>query len=540
MRLPSLAAASLFAALTCFLTYPQVRGFATALPYHSDPYFSIWRLAWVAHAIRKAPADLFNANIFYPEPLTLAYSDAMLLPGLVLAPLFWAGVSPVIIYNLALFLAFTLSGLTAFWLARLVTGNASAGLVAGVIYAFAPYRFTHYLHLELQFVFWIPLLLLVIHRALPHMTARHGMLMGAILAFQLLSCIYAGIFAAMFCAVFVPCLLAVSSDRHWRASLRPLVIAVAATIVLTLPYAYAYTGARETVGTRSLEQFRLYSASLTHFLSAPQMNLLWRHTAITDPMLSSEMNLFPGLVTVLLALVGIFRSTARSRYAYIAGLMFALVMTAGANGLLFEWLFEHVPLVRALRSPARFGIFVVLCLAVLSAYGMATLIDSAKSKAALTSAIVAFLALEFASKPTLDAVPAASRVDAYLAQQPPVVIVELPLVSKAGVFGSLDWLYMYQGLPHFQKMLNGYSGYAPASFYEMREVMRSFPDDQSIAFLHDRGVDYVVVRAGLYDEHEAAALLERMDQWKELSLEKSWTGPDGPEALFRVQRPGTR
>ena len=93
---------------------------------------------------------------------------------------------------------------------------------------------------------------------------------------------------------------------------------------------------------------------------------------------------------------------------------------------------------------------------------------------------------------------------------------------------------MYQGLPHFQKMLNGYSGYAPASFYQMREVMSGFPDDRSIAFLRDRRVDYVVVRTGLYDR-DAAALLERIQQREELSLEVMWTaGPDGGEALFKL------
>jgi hypothetical protein len=525
----------MFATLTCLLTYPQVLGFATTLPYNSDPYFSIWRLAWVAHTIRRAPTDLFNANIFYPEPLTFAYSDAMLLPGIVFAPLFWAGVNPVIIYNFALFLAFTLSGLVAFWLARMVTGNGGAALVAGVIYAYAPYRFTHYEHLELQLVFWIPLLLGVIHRTLPQVRARDGLLIGAILGLQILSCIYAGIFAAMFCAVFVPCLMAATDVRHWRALTKPLIAATVVTVALTLPYAYAYTAARATVGTRSLEQFRLYSASPTHFLSAPQMNRVWGHTAITDPLLANEMNLFPGVIAVLLAMVGIFRSTARSRYAYVAGLIFALVMTAGANGLLFEWLFEHVPLVRALRAPARFEMLVVLCLAVLSAYGMTALIETARPKAALTGGIVVLLMLEYASQPPLEAVPMPSKVDAYLAQKPPVVIVELPLVSEKGMFGSLDWRYMYQGLPHFNKMLNGYSGYAPASFYETREVMRTFPDDRSIAFLRDRRVEYIVVRAGLYDRDQAAGLLERMKERKELTLERMWTdGPEGAEALFRV------
>ena len=374
VRRTNLAAVVAFAGLTALLTYPQVREFTTSVPSHSDPYFSMWRLGWIAHAIRNAPGQLFDANIFYPERLTLAYSDAMLLPGVVFAPLFWAGTSPVIIYNLALFSAFTLSGFTAFSLARLVTGNVGASLVAGVIYAFAPYRFTHYMHLELQLVFWIPMLLFVIHRSLPQVTVRDGVLFGAILGFQLLSCIYAGIFAAMFCAVFIPCLVVIGG-RPFRLSIKPLMAAIVMTGLLALPYVYVYVGARNTVGTRSVEQFRLYSASLANYLSAPQMNRLYGSTAITDVIVADEVNLFPGVMTALLALTGVLGSTSRSRYPYVVGLILAIDMTAGANGLLHGWLFEHVALFRALRSPARFGILVVLCLAVLSAYGMAALLD---------------------------------------------------------------------------------------------------------------------------------------------------------------------
>jgi hypothetical protein len=535
--LTNLAAVVTFAGLTALLTYPQVRELATSVPYHSDPYFSMWRLGWVAHAIRNAPGQLFDANIFYPELLTLAYSDAMLLPGVVLAPLFWAGTSPIIIYNLALLSAFTLSGLTAFSLARLVTGNVGASFVAGVIYAFAPYRFTHYMHLELQLVFWIPLLLSIIHRSLPLATVRDGVLFGAILGFQLLSCIYAGVFAAMFCVVFVPC-LAVTGVSRWRASLKPLLAAVAVTALLALPYAYAYVGARGTVGTRSIEEFRRYSATLAHYLSAPQMNRVYGGTAITDLVFADEMNLFPGAVTVLLALTGIFGSKSRSRYPYVVGLIFAIVMTAGANGMLHGWLFEYVPLFQALRSPARFGILVVLCLAVLSAYGMAALLDrigSSKRRIGVTAAVVMLLMTEFASEPPIAPVATPSKVDAYLALKPPAVIVELPLMSPFGIWGSVDWLYMYKGLPHFHKMLNGYSGYAPASFYRMRELMSGFPDDRSIAFLRRSRVDYVVIRAGLYDLADAATVLERVQQRKELTLEAMWAaGPHGAEALFNV------
>src|SRR5262245_20414685 len=189
----NVAIALMFVALTVLVTYPQVRGFATAVPYHSDPYFSMWRLGWVAHALRTDPRGLFDANIFYPARNTLAYSDAMLLPGVVLAPLFWAGIHPVIIYNTALFAALALMGHAAFLLASRLTGSIAAAMVAGVIYAFAPYRFTHYMHLELQLVFWIPLALWLWHRIMADGRMRDGVVLGLTMAAQVLSCIYVGV-----------------------------------------------------------------------------------------------------------------------------------------------------------------------------------------------------------------------------------------------------------------------------------------------------------------------------------------------------------
>ena len=85
----------LYAALTVAMTYPQVtvldRGVSVDI---GDPLLSTWRLAWIAHQLPRDPLHLFDANIFYPEPRTLAYSDAMLVPSLTVAPLVWLGCLP--------------------------------------------------------------------------------------------------------------------------------------------------------------------------------------------------------------------------------------------------------------------------------------------------------------------------------------------------------------------------------------------------------------------------------------------------------------
>src|SRR5215213_8825179 len=85
---------AVFALVTALMTWPQVLVLKTHAVDHQDVYFNLWRLRWIAHAIATSPADLFNGNIFYPERGVLAFSDAMLVEGLLAAPLFWLGIPP--------------------------------------------------------------------------------------------------------------------------------------------------------------------------------------------------------------------------------------------------------------------------------------------------------------------------------------------------------------------------------------------------------------------------------------------------------------
>ena len=91
----------------------------------------------VAPVVVRAPtatrsAHLFDANIFYPEKNTLAFSDAMLVPSLTVAPLLWLGVHQLLVYNLLLLSGFALSGAAMFLLVRSLTQHTGAALVAGL------------------------------------------------------------------------------------------------------------------------------------------------------------------------------------------------------------------------------------------------------------------------------------------------------------------------------------------------------------------------------------------------------------------------
>src|SRR6185295_18715759 len=137
-------------------------------------------------------------NTFFPEPRTLAYSDSMVVPGLMAAPLVWLGVHQLLTTNLLLLSGFFFSGAAMFLLVWSLTRHVPAALVAGFVFAFLPYRFMHYAHLELQMAQWMPLCLWALHRTITRGRLVDGLLTGLFLALQTLSSWYYGIFLATY------------------------------------------------------------------------------------------------------------------------------------------------------------------------------------------------------------------------------------------------------------------------------------------------------------------------------------------------------
>ena len=96
---------------------------------NGDAQLNEWILAWVAHQLPRAPAHLFDANIFYPTRNTLAFSEPLIVPAIMGAPLHWLGASPVLAYNVVLLLGFTLTACATFALVYDWTRDRSARTV---------------------------------------------------------------------------------------------------------------------------------------------------------------------------------------------------------------------------------------------------------------------------------------------------------------------------------------------------------------------------------------------------------------------------
>ena len=357
--------------------------------------FSVWRLAWVAHQVLADPRHLFDGNIFHPNRDTLAYSDAMLLPAIVLAPFNWMGISPLVVYNLTLFAAFVASAVAAFLLVRELTASTPAALVGGLIFAFSAHRLDHFDHLELQFAFWIPLAVLYWHRAVAR--DRGYLIVGLLAAGQILSSIYHGIFFAAWLAVATVLWFVRTPLRALRAVVLILWLPLVTLAVYSLPYMKS----RAEVGDRPMSDVVGYSAHPMDFLSAPANNVLY---GWTDELATNERHLFPGIVATLLLVVGLWPPLDRTRAVHAAALAFALLLTLGVNGPIYKLLYDWVLPFRGLRVPARADILVLLGTSVLAGFGLTRLMSAMTSRrmaAMAAAASITLASVECLARPTL-------------------------------------------------------------------------------------------------------------------------------------------
>jgi hypothetical protein len=521
-----------FTALVVALTWPQARDLYS-VPDFGDPLFSIWRIAWVNHQLPRHPLALFDANIFYPERLTLTYSDSLIVPALMVGPLLWAGVHPVVAYNILLLSGFVLSGITTFLLVRALTGRVDAAIVSGAIFAIYPYRYEHYSHLELQMTMWMPLALWSLHRAMASGKVRDGLFTGLAFALQMLSSLYYGVFLSAYMTV-----LGVALWLGRGRPRRPLFALAAGALVagvLVAPVASQYMANKTIVGERDTAAVQFYSAEGRDYRRSHDRSWTyyeWRAGG------KPERQLFPRFTPLILSAVALYPPLSVARIGYAMALVLAVDGSLGLNGHVFPPLREHVAPFRGLRVPARFSILAGLTLAILSGYGAARLLRRAgKGQAVLAGAMLAAVILEGLPRMPLERVwREPPPIYSAIGGESPIVLAEFPVPSDDDIVSALDPRYMYFSTWHWNKLLNGNSGFFPHSYMEFVRRQHDFPSDGAIEYLKMRGVDYLTVHGRFMRSQErylatVAALDRRADL--ELVATARWEGSES--RLYRLR-----
>jgi hypothetical protein len=308
----ALAAVAAYGLLTLAMTWPLARSLTSELPADlGDPLLNCWIIAWdCEHILRAVTGHLdalreyWNANIFSPHPLALAYSEHLTAEAVMVFPVYAITRNPILTYNVAFLSTFTLSALGMFLLVQNLTGSRSAAFLAGVAYGFAPYRFGTLPHIQVLSSMWMPFVWLGFHDYFE--TRRLAPLAGGAAAWiaQNLSCGYYLLFFAPVLAISVT--WEITRRRLWTDTSLLIRLAAATLVVavVTAPFLIPYLQLRRLgFQPRSLGETASFAADVYGYLTTDVRMWLWGHVVRAWP--RSEGSLFPGFSILLLATLGI-------------------------------------------------------------------------------------------------------------------------------------------------------------------------------------------------------------------------------------------
>lgn len=313
-----LTVSAAYVGITLAMTWPLARGLARDLPADlGDSLLNCYLLDWTAHRLQRlAQGDwrafdgYWSAGIFHPEPLTLTYSDHLFAQAAQILPVYALTDNLILCYNVLFLSTFVLSALGTFVLVRDLTGSRCAAFVAGLFYAFAPYRVAQLPHLQVLSSQWMPFALAGLRRFFD--TGRFtalGAAGAALLAENLSSgylMVFFGPFVLAYCLYEIVRRGFIRDRRVWTA----LTLTGSAVAILTAPFVWPYREARALgIPPRSLEEVRFYSADLLSYLTTTPLLRLWGSVMTARP--KPEGELFPGLTPLAFAAVAISVSMLR-------------------------------------------------------------------------------------------------------------------------------------------------------------------------------------------------------------------------------------
>ena len=172
-------AALVFLLLAVVHTWPLVTGLDHLSRWNHDEWLNAWAVSWVAHQLPRDPVHLFDANIFYPNESTLAYTEPLIVPGLM------GGASTVARRIAAPDLQRARAPRTDADCAGHVragrdgSGDHWGGLLAGALLAFSTPMLTRLPHLQSLHLYWLPLAILAFDRLLTRRRTRDAAWLGA-------------------------------------------------------------------------------------------------------------------------------------------------------------------------------------------------------------------------------------------------------------------------------------------------------------------------------------------------------------------------
>lgn len=437
---------ALFALLTVVISAPVlVRVDEVLIGSDNDVMINPWADWWTLKTWQEPDITLYQTDyLFYPHGANLVYhsfSHLNTLVSLALRPLL--GIIPA--YNLTMLLNIFLAGVAMCHLARYLTGSTSAGVIAGVIFAFNSYSIYQTAHPVLVTTWPLPWATLSLWWAMQGNNRKWAVVAGLFVflaaAASTLLLILCGIWFT-----FLSLYLAMRRAEP-RPSRKILVTFALSTAVLVLPLLLPL-----------LRQAILYDND--SFLVDPDFPLVADMLAPLTPQwvfrFTQDIYLGAAAIYLLMRAVGSRQPEVR---LWLILVVVAYLFSIGPRprllnndlGVTLPW---AVPITAILREPHRWNILLGMGVAMLGAYGwlvVRTKLQGEKRQRVAAAFLILAIFGEYTVGPFPYTRPQVSPFyTEVLAQEPPEVAVAILPTGR-----QEDKKQMYYQTLHGHKMVGG-------------------------------------------------------------------------------------
>ncbi len=404
-----------YAGLAIFITWPLAADLNRVLPGASgDTLLHYWNGWATKQALSQGQSPFFTNLLFYPHGVSLVTHNMawfQIIPWLLLERI----VDGVAAYNLTLLFNLTLCGCAAFLLVYKLTGDFSPAFLAGLLYMAWPFRLSQLDHPNLLATQWIPIFMLFLIR-----TLENGRWRDVVMTAVSLALIGYGRWQLLIPAAILGLIYVLWDWKQWwskgqRDRLVKLVVSAGLAAIFLLPPAFLLLQEQQD-DPAAADLFRegeeaIMQSDLLAYITPSNEHFLLRE--LTAPIYDSyyEMRFssrryspYIGLTTSILAILALIKRR-RESLPWVLMALFMILLAMGPllriNGVSYPEfpmlyrLLEPVQVIRLMRVPDRFNMFLALPIAVLAGYGTAVILERLRSKRVVSFRLFTAIGLAF-------------------------------------------------------------------------------------------------------------------------------------------------
>lgn len=523
----------LFILVALFITYPLIfhlRNYTTGM---GDEFLIAWIHSWVIHSLDTNILCIFDANIFYPYLHPLAYSDLFITSSLLSYLPVKLLQEPIVANNVTLIFSLFSLGYCTYLLSLYISRQILPSLLAGILVSFSPAVLDKSIHIQVLFIFFVPLALLFFFLFLNMKKLRYYFLWCLCFLLQTYNSFLPGYFILVATAGAIGYLYFFNRKKLLQLPYIKMgamfIISILCLVPIVIPYyqvsnTYHFTrDIREAIHLSLQPEDFLFAYQFTRLSPFLTGTLSFLHHSDTELKTGYLGGVFSLLFISSLIFTAFYWKKNRKRYASAYAVFFValcgLLLSLGPFlhlgrktihypfpiPLPYTLFYALAPGFKGFRNAARWEMLFIIFIAVFISY-MITVLGK-KHKKVQTIVVIFLLFGVIAEFSPMHFVPILQRKDfppvySWLkTRNPSSVIIELPIyVWNMHPYATEELVRDYYSTQNFLPTVNGASGYSPGPWEEnVKQLMIEFPYEPSFTRMRRMGIKYIIFHKKEFD-----------------------------------------